>query len=406
MPMTFFYNSQIVRLATSSLSCLASTTIALVILCSEGGLASSPYRRIIFGLSCGDILQSLGIFTGPFASPIDTPNAIWAVGNTQSCDTAGFILSLGGSMIPLYTFFLSFYFLLRVKYQMTRLEFAKRVEWKIHAFFILLSMTGAVTKLSTGSYNASRAGSLCVTSAYPLACDTNPEIGECTRGKHAMKLLVAFFYVPSFLSFVGMCICLGMLTQYVYVQESRLTIAMSFQTEEGPRHSIWSKIYCCMRIVEEDATEEVLSRGQRIHRARANLRYFCQETLVQSGLYIGAYFSTYVFLFVWMFMTIAGVTNQQWTFLAISLTWPLGGLFNMLVYTRPKIAILKAINPTYSWMILFFKVVLAGGEVPDEINLNPQVLSVDLSRVEEEDVDDESMFPVFISEGESTSTRA
>jgi hypothetical protein len=78
----------------------------------------------------------------------------------------------------------------------------------------------------------------------------------------------------------------------------------------------------------------------------------------------------------------------------------------MLVYTRPKIAILKAINPTYSWMILFFKVVLAGGEVPDEINLNPQVLSVDLSRVEEEDVDDESMFPVFISEGESTSTRA
>ena len=391
MANNFFYNAQVCRLSTASLSCLASLTIAIMILRSDGGLASSPYRRIIFGLSIGDILQSLGIFIGPFASPIDTPNALWAVGNLHSCDAAGFILVFGGSMVPLYTFSLSLYFLLRVKYRMSRAEFAKRVEWIIHALIISFCLIGSVIILSTGSFNATRAGSLCAPVAYPLDCDTQ----ECTRGRNALMFFVLFYYLPSFLSFIGMIVCLGTLIQYVYAQEAKLRKATSAQNQDLSKSCCgWTK-HRSSTIVQDDENEELSPQGQRIRRARENLRSFSRETLVQSGLYMFAFLTTYSFLFIWLFISLSGAKDQRWTFLAISLTWPLGGLFNILVYTRPKVAVLKASYPTYPWILMFLTVVMAGGEVPDEIDLSPQeILSVDLSGMDAEE--QSIMFPVSL----------
>jgi len=395
MPNNFFYNAQVCRLSAASLSCLASITIAIMILRSDGGLASSPYRRIIFGLSIGDILQSLGIFLGPFASPIDTPNALWAEGNLHSCDAAGFILVFGGSMVPLYTFSLSLYFLLRVKYRMSRADFAKRVEWIIHTMIISFCLIGSGIILVTGSFNATRAGSLCAPVAYPLGCDTQTDlIGECTRGRNALIFFIVFYYLPSFLSFIGMIVCLGTLTQYVYAQEAKLRKATSAQNQDLTKSCCrWTKHRS--GIVEDNDNEELCPQGQRIRRARENLRSFSRETLVQSGLYMFAFLTTYSFLFIWLFMSLSGAEDQRWTFLAISVTWPLGGLFNILVYTRPKVAVLKASYPTYPWILMLFTVVMAGGEVPDEIDLNPQeILSVDLSGVDAEE--QAVVFPVSL----------
>jgi hypothetical protein len=392
-----FYNAQVCRLSTTSLSCLASLTIAIMILRSDGGLASSsPYRRIIFGLSIGDILQSLGIFIGPFASPIDTPNALWAVGNLYSCDAAGFILVFGGSMVPLYTFSLSLYFLLRVKYRMSRAEFAKKVEWIIHTLIISFCFIGSVIILCTGSFNATRAGSLCAPVAYPLDCDTQTDlVGECTRGRNALMFFVLFYYLPSFLSFIGMIACLGTLIQYTYAQEAKFRKVTSAQNQDLSKNCCgWTK-HRSSTIMEDDENEKLSPRGQRIRRARENLRSYSRETVVQSSLYMFAFLTTYSFLFIWLFLSLSGAEDQRWTFLAISLTWPLGGLFNVLVYTRPKVAVLKASYPTYPWILMFLTVVMAGGEVPDEIDLNPQeILSIDLSGMDAEE--QSIIFPVSL----------
>ena len=53
--------ANIVKCITSSLSLTASSTIVHMIRMSPRGL-KSPYSRIIFGLSVGDIIKSCGYF--------------------------------------------------------------------------------------------------------------------------------------------------------------------------------------------------------------------------------------------------------------------------------------------------------------------------------------------------------
>jgi hypothetical protein len=67
-----------------------------------------------------------------------------------------------------------------------------------------------------------------------------------------------------------------------------------------------------------------------------------------------------------LFFHIAGRPYPDWSHMAISLTWPLGGFINILIYTRPKIAILRIRQPQLSWIKAFRTIILAGAEVPDE----------------------------------------
>ena len=50
--------------------------------------------------------------------------------------------------------------------------------------------------------------------------------------------------------------------------------------------------------------------------------------------------------------------------LLASIFYPLGGLFNILVYTRPKVLSLRRINPQYYWFQAFVIVIRAGAVVP------------------------------------------
>ncbi len=58
-------------------------------------LSSSPYHRIIFGMSLSDTLSSLALTLGPFAVPLNTPQAIWGIGNHHTCTVDGLMLTLG-----------------------------------------------------------------------------------------------------------------------------------------------------------------------------------------------------------------------------------------------------------------------------------------------------------------------
>ena len=79
-----------------------------------------------------------------------------------------------------------------------------------------------------------------------------------------------------------------------------------------------------------------------------------KQSLVQSSLYIASFF-------------ICLQLTSSWTW-CISIFWPLGGFFNILIYTRPKVARYKDSNPEYLRLYVFLIVVLSGGEVPTEVD--------------------------------------
>lgn len=70
-------------------------------------------------LSIGDIIKSWGTFIGPYAIPKGEVDGSMALGNTQTCDFAGFVLFLGTSLILLYLLLLIYFFWRRVKHKVS-----------------------------------------------------------------------------------------------------------------------------------------------------------------------------------------------------------------------------------------------------------------------------------------------
>ena len=74
----------------------------------------------------------------------------------------------------------------------------------------------------------------------------------------------------------------------------------------------------------------------------------------------------------------------------MSLFLPSSGLFNIFIYTRPKVLILKEKYPRLSWIERFLSVIYCGGEIPiamDEpyLSKNPKVSSAPVPNAEVED---------------------
>jgi hypothetical protein len=96
------------------------------------------------------------------------------------------------------------------------------------------------------------------------------------------------------------------------------------------------------------------------------VKVYRREFMIQASLYVLAYFVTN--FFPWYLVIVFEIMKQQpsdMSLLMTSIFYPLGGLFNILVYTRPKDLSLRRKNPRqYSWFQAFVIVIRAGAVVP------------------------------------------
>ncbi|GFH52892.1 hypothetical protein CTEN210_09368 [Chaetoceros tenuissimus] len=352
--MSSLRDSQIIRLTTASISCFASTFMALMIYFGEDSRPGRngsrslvglqlPYTRIIFGLAISDIIQSLGILISPFAAPSDTPEAIFARGNTRSCEFAGFLLS-GAVAVPMYTVLLMFYFFCRVRWKLSKIEFAKRYEKYGHGFIILWTLIGALFSTINGDINASRYGSLCVMHPYPIGCDKDPDIyGECTRGEHSIRNAAILQYGPVCISFILLVAMLIILIWTVF-REERILHIQHLTALRRRNHR------------EGNVVPQQLEQNGSYPLTR--------ETCIQACLYISAFLLCYIFILINVISIFVLGDHPRWTFHAISLFWPSGGLFNILIYIRPKVMKLKVAHPHLGYCARVLLVFLFGGEAP------------------------------------------
>ena len=336
---SLFLPSIIIRLSAASISFLSSTAMATCIMAvwmREG--KSTPHSRIIFGLSVADMIQSFSITIGPFTAPKDTPQALWAVGNTRSCEIQGFFLSASAVAIPMYVFLLIVYYLKRAKYGMSRKAFTKKIERAGHAFILLWNIVGNLYALFNGYINATRFGTTCKIRSYPLYCEIDPEnFGECTRGGSNVVILldIILLYLPAFVGIFGAIVCLGMLSWHVFAER-----AMRRNNNDGvPRPSDFSSLH-----------------GNS----------YQKDMLVQSCLYTFALLFVYSSLYINLGFIVSGHSLPTLSHILVSFTWPIGGLIHILIYTRPKIIIMRTRRPELTWIRAFYKVILAGAEVPNE----------------------------------------
>ena len=346
---------QTITIVIATLSFVASFTMALMIKKSKE--PPSPYRRLIFGLSVADVMQSAALITGPFLSPSDSPGAIWAIGNTCTCNLNGLLISLGALSLPMYTFSLCLFALLRVKYRMTREAFAEKVEWKLHAFTWFWSLMSFIFPLYSKDINPTKSGVMCTIRAQPLHCDTNPDkYGECIRGTNATVYITVFFHVPLLLYFAGMTASLASLSWYVFVQESQIL---------GGR-----RLGCCKWFKQCVWHDPIDIHSERT-RSQLEIRVFSTDSLIQSSLYVIVFMLTYSSSFIFILTTwmTKSSPSELAGFLKMIL-FPCGGVLNILVYTRPKVGKFRQRHSEMSYFYALWQIVKAGGDIPTRFTIS------------------------------------
>ncbi len=241
--MEFHFWKQIIitQTCTGSISLLASSVTVFFI--SLTGL-SSPYRRLIFGLSISDICQSFAIVAGPFLSPKDVQQALWGIGNKHSCRLDGFLFLVGMTAVPFYTFALCVYYVCKLRNRMSDAQFAYRVENKMHLAIIGINLILYLTALGMDTINPGVMGNGCFPAAVPTGCRQHPEkYGECDQSisQPAEFFAMWSFFIVPIITLIGIIVCLGALFWRILVREMIFGQAQT-PADEGGRNSYSSRM--------------------------------------------------------------------------------------------------------------------------------------------------------------------
>jgi len=431
-----------VMVSTSSLSFIALTIVAIMVArsrikASDGSvsrsLIHSPYHRIVFGLCISNLLLSLSLLTGPLSTPKSVPQAFWSIGSDLTCKMNGIGVNLGVISTPLYTLFVAYYCLCKVKSSMTDAEFSSRIEWKLHTLIVIANLAACFAVLFTKSLNSNASGSFCTIAAVPAGCRQRPQIfGECEEpvAKYSAILNFVIFIGMSLSCLTGITICMmkicwyAMVTKNSVFQESSnscfrkswpscsktakkrslpntasiltnnkssklrskmpkvstniLDNSQGNSTETG-KNAINAEISAKQSNADNADLEESRSISRQTPRTvetnelnskEVLVRYYKREIIIQASLYIFAFFVTNMFTWIATFMmVIMKVTVPKIIWIFAAVCQPTFGLFMIFVYTRPKIATLRR-QKNYSFVQAFIKVVEAGCVVPNDKVLN------------------------------------
>ena len=211
---------KVVSMTSGLASLISSTTIITMIFRSSKKLAD-PYRRLIFGISCFDILQSLSHTLVLFKSNPDEAVSSWlTLGNQASCQVLGFFYFAGHNGSLFYNLSLNIFYLCLVKYNVKKDCYRHRIEPFLHGVPVAWSITLASIIIGTGHMNPSHR-QVCYISPYPANCLDNPDV-ECIRGTQTFLYRIIFHLGPIFVAFVGILLTLGILWWTVNAQERRM----------------------------------------------------------------------------------------------------------------------------------------------------------------------------------------
>jgi hypothetical protein len=213
----------------------------------------------------------------------------------------------------------------------------------MHLVIIILNLAVCTAALVTKTYNPLPSGGSCHFIRNPYGCD--PSIsGDCLRGRYAPIFTMTYYPVamPCICIFFALW-CLTTIVWHVMTQD-RL-----FRTTQG-----------VARVGSASREEIQLDRVARLLR---------RETILQVVLYVSTFLLTYGLPFV---IAICNVTNYPVPDpikCTTSAFFPLGGLFNILIYTRPQVVAFRRLHEgEYSWPRALWLVIQAGGENPDTVD--------------------------------------
>jgi hypothetical protein len=136
---------------------------------------TTPYTRLLFGMSCCDIVSSITLMVMPFLLPSESSQRVWAFGNDATCSVIGFFQQFSLSAF-LYNGCLSFYFVLTARYRWKNHQLARIIEPWMHIFSIGFPLATATAGSIMGIYHEMEIGQTCWITNYPENCEQDEDV--------------------------------------------------------------------------------------------------------------------------------------------------------------------------------------------------------------------------------------
>jgi len=291
----------VLLICAATLSLLGSCTIVFKIL---RGLArnqtTTPYDRIILGLSSCDIIASITYAIGPFLLPRETSLRVWSFGSPGTCQALGFFNQFSCIGAMYYNFILSFYYLLTVRFGVKRKEFQRKYELWMHLSALFFPISALIGYL--GQWYAEQ---------------------DLATSCWAKEAVVGYILGGVPVAVIFLTLIINNMVIYAYVRKTLNLNNGSPESSTGPTITLVQK-------------------------------HLKNEAATQGFLYVGSFFVTVTPVFtIQVLGGILGYTKDDqgdiYPLLVLnSMVLPLQGFFNVYIYLRPMYTRFRAANPDKS----------------------------------------------------------
>ena len=309
---------------------------------------TTPYDRIMLGLSSCDFVSSAVYVLTPFLFPAQTSLRPWAFGNDNTCQFMGMLTQLAMIWAIWYNCLLSFYYLLTVRFRVKRETFRKRFELWFHLsgaiFFPVTALVGWFGRF----YHEHDLLLLCTDFRIPTGCD---EFGENCTGDADQIAGVIFAAMPGAITMIS--ILVNNIIIYLYVRRSLKQSPPSEDLNQSQKSTNIAPF------VDDDKSMSSSIHGESSRNQKSELqRKLVRETASQGFLYVLSFYVCYTPMIILLVLNVdyGSDTSAKTSLYALmvlsSLLSPLQGFLNVFIYVRPTYTRFRAKNPNESTVVV------------------------------------------------------
>jgi hypothetical protein len=342
---------------TGLVSALASLSVIVSIMRSNVKL-STVYRRIVFGISAFDLIQSI---SQGFSSIPMTAGSVWgAFGNDTTCDIQGFTTVIGVTGSLLYSLALSIYFLCVIKFEMTEIKIGKCVEPFLHIGAISFSLSIAIYVYIRQWYNPVDYFCWAVPSELLECIERGGSSIACIEeSKEDLDILKIIIASPV-LFVLLMNLAAFAIIWYTEHTQSTLNRRRWASIPESGGRSLGASSRRT-RTVRTTAAQMGPLALRLSRPSRASVRRQ-KEITNRAMAYISGFFMTFFFSCLLRGWELALPTPAPFVIHVLArFFYPLQGVFNLLIYTYPH-TISHTRNNRHTYMQALVLVIKSGGD--------------------------------------------
>mmetsp|Transcript_5383 Transcript_5383/g.8261 ORF Transcript_5383/g.8261 Transcript_5383/m.8261 type:complete len:371 (-) Transcript_5383:84-1196(-) len=340
----------LLRRITAPLSIIGSLAILYLIIFKRH--IRNTYHRFMIMISIADIGFTIAFLCSVW--PVPKGMVDGAEGTMGTCVARAFFIQWFGTLGPFYNAVLEIYYVAMIRYNVSAKNFANKYEKWAHAVIHMVALGLSITGLVADVYNPTIGKiSGCYITSYPPNCKSNPDV-ECTRGDNAKPYLFFLGILPYY---IALFIIYGSILMILWtvLRKERDSSKFSFSSMMSRETQSASSLSPQLEEGESQKSGQK-SRNPSIFRrssVRTTTNTITRPVVIQSLLY-GIFFSlTYLSFTIFrsiVFFSDWSRSSTIFQVLAIitSIFLPLQGLFNLIIFIRPKYVQLRQRFPDRS----------------------------------------------------------